>query len=64
MLLTPVVHLDLRISPRIFEKIQNYPNVIHDKKPEKKKKSRDTVPLKVVSNEKGGDGGDKEGGEI
>jgi hypothetical protein len=26
--LTPVVHLDLRISPRIFEKIQNDPNVI------------------------------------
>jgi hypothetical protein len=25
--LTPVVHLDLRISPRIFEKIQNDPNV-------------------------------------
>ncbi len=26
--LTLVVHLDLRISPRIFEKIQNDPNVI------------------------------------
>ncbi len=26
--LTPVVHLDLRISPRIFEKIQNDPNFI------------------------------------
>jgi hypothetical protein len=26
--LTPVVHLDLRISPRIFEKIRNDPNVI------------------------------------
>jgi hypothetical protein len=26
--LTPVVHLDLRISPRIFEKILNDPNVI------------------------------------
>jgi hypothetical protein len=26
--LTPVVHLDLRISPRIFEKIRNYPSVI------------------------------------
>jgi hypothetical protein len=25
--LPPVVHLDLRISPRIFEKIRNYPNV-------------------------------------
>jgi hypothetical protein len=28
MLLTLVVHLDLRISPRIFEKIRNDPNVI------------------------------------
>ncbi len=28
VLLTPVVHLDLRISLRIFEKILNYPNVI------------------------------------
>jgi hypothetical protein len=26
--LTPVVYLDLRISPRIFEKIRNDPNVI------------------------------------
>jgi hypothetical protein len=26
--LTPVVHLDLRISPRIFEKIRNDSNVI------------------------------------
>ncbi len=26
--LTPVVHLDFRISPRIFEKIRNDPNVI------------------------------------
>ncbi len=26
--LTPVVHLYLRISPQIFEKIQNDPNVI------------------------------------
>jgi hypothetical protein len=26
--LTLVVHLDLRISPRIFDKIQNDPNVI------------------------------------
>jgi hypothetical protein len=26
--LTPVVHLELRISPRIFEKIRNVPNVI------------------------------------
>ncbi len=28
VLLTPVVHIDLRISPRIFEKIRNDPNVI------------------------------------
>jgi hypothetical protein len=26
--LIPVVHLDLRISPRIFEKIRNGPNAI------------------------------------
>ncbi len=26
--LTPVVHLDLRISPRVFEKNRNDPNVI------------------------------------
>jgi hypothetical protein len=26
--LTPVVHFDLRISPRIFEKIRNIPNGI------------------------------------
>jgi hypothetical protein len=26
--LTPVVHLDLQISPRIFEKIRNDPNII------------------------------------
>jgi hypothetical protein len=26
--LTPVVQFDLRISPRIFEKIRNAPNVI------------------------------------
>ncbi len=49
--LTPVVHLDLRISTRIFVKILNDPNVIiigmgeyiHEKNI--KKKSRDTVPL-------------------
>jgi hypothetical protein len=28
VLLIPVVHLDLRISPRIFEKIRNGPNGI------------------------------------
>jgi hypothetical protein len=26
--MTPLVHLDLRITPQIFEKIQNDPNVI------------------------------------
>jgi hypothetical protein len=39
---TPVVHLKLRISPRIFEKIRNGPDgilwgwgeLIHEKKPE------------------------------
>jgi hypothetical protein len=52
--LIPVVHLDLRISPRIFEKFRNDPNVIFrglgeddsSKKPEAKK-SRDTIPLNV-----------------
>jgi hypothetical protein len=51
--LTPVVHLDLRISPRIFEKIRNDPNVIfrglgkviHEKT--RSKKSCDTGPLNV-----------------
>ncbi len=44
---TPGVHLDLRISPRIFEKIWNDPNVIIRGLGEKtwSKKSRDTVPL-------------------
>jgi hypothetical protein len=52
--LTPVVYLDLRISPRIFEKIRNDPNVtvlsgawgkvVHEKN--LKQKSRDTVPLR------------------
>ncbi len=28
VLTTPVLHLDLRISPQIFEKIRNGPNVI------------------------------------
>ncbi len=50
---TPVVNLELQISPRILEKIRNSPNGIlwgwgetdSWKKPEAKK-SRDTVPLK------------------
>ena len=50
---TPVVNLELRISPRIFEKIRNGPNrtlwgwgkLIHKKT--SSKKSRDTVPLRI-----------------
>ncbi len=49
--LTPVANLELRISPRIFEKIRNDPNgilrgmgeLIHEKN--RSRKSRDTVPL-------------------
>jgi hypothetical protein len=49
--LIPVVHLDLRISSRIFERIPHDPNVIfrgmgkksHEKK-KRSKKSRDSVP--------------------
>ncbi len=48
---TPVVHLELRISPQIFKKIRNGPNVIlrglgkliHEKN--RSRKSPDTVPL-------------------
>ncbi len=49
--LTSVVHLDLRISPRIFEKIRNDPIVIirglgeGDSWKKPSKKSRDAVPL-------------------
>jgi hypothetical protein len=50
--LIPVVHLDLRISPQIFKKIQNDPNVIFrglekgdSWKKTWSKKSRDSVPL-------------------
>jgi hypothetical protein len=54
--LPPVAHLDLRISPQIFEKIQNGPNgilwargkLIHEKT--RSKKSCDTVPLKRCNN--------------
>jgi hypothetical protein len=53
--LIPGVHLDLRLSPWIFEKIQNGPNVIlwgwgkliHEKTGSKK--SRDTVPLRNIN---------------
>jgi hypothetical protein len=49
--LIPVMHLDLRISPRIFGKIRNGPNVIFRGLEEiiyekRSKKCRDTVPLK------------------
>ncbi len=51
---TPVVHLELRISPRIFEKIQNGPNGIlrglgeTDSWKNQKSKSHDTVPLNLI----------------
>jgi hypothetical protein len=50
--LPPVANLELRISPRIFEKIRNGPNGIirglgetGSIKKTRSKKSRDTVPL-------------------
>jgi hypothetical protein len=51
---TPVVHLELRIPPRIFEKIRNGPNdilrglgkLIHEKT--RSRKSRDTVTLRSM----------------
>ncbi len=50
--LTPVANLELRISPRIFEKIRNRPKWYNQrlggywfKKKTRGKKSRDTVPL-------------------
>jgi hypothetical protein len=43
--LTPLANLELRISPQIFEKIQNDPNGIIKKKT-RSKKSCDTVPLR------------------
>ncbi len=55
--LPPVVHLDLRKSLRIFEKIRNDPNVIFSlqglggrwfMKKTWSKKSRDTVPLSIT----------------
>jgi hypothetical protein len=51
--LTPVVHLDLQISPRIFDKIWNNPNVISrglredDSWKNPNKKSRGNVPLNI-----------------
>ncbi len=54
--LIPVVHLDLRISPRIFEKIRNDPTVIFRSlweddswKKTWSKKSSDTFPLRTTS---------------
>ncbi len=55
--LIPVVHLDLPISPRIFEKTRNDPNVIFRAwgkmifEINLKQKSCDTVPLKGLSHE-------------
>ncbi len=53
--LTPVANLELRISPRIFEKIRNVPNGIigglgetGSRKKTRSKKSRDTVPLNCL----------------
>ncbi len=52
--LIPVVHLDLRKSPRIFEKIRNDPNFIirgmgeDDLWKTWSKKSRDTLPLSFL----------------
>ncbi len=53
---TPVVHLELRISPQIFKKIRNSPIGIIRGLGETdlwSKKSRDTVPLKFLEIEKG-----------
>jgi hypothetical protein len=55
--LTPVVHLHLRISPQIFEKIWNYPIIIFEvleeddswKKPEAKKISFSFIDCKAFS---------------
>ncbi len=56
--LIPMVHLDLQISPRIFEKTRNKPNAIfkglrgrwfHEKKPEAKNLvTLSTVPVKRI----------------
>jgi hypothetical protein len=52
---TPVANLELRISPRIFEKIRNDPNGIlrslgetDSGKKTRSRKSRDTVPLNII----------------
>ncbi len=52
---TPVVHLDLPISPWVFKQIWNYPNVIfrdlgeYDSWKNWSKKSRDTVSLNYLN---------------
>jgi hypothetical protein len=53
--LTPVANLELRISPRIFEKIRNGPKWYNQrlggnwfKKKTRNKKSLDTVPLRGI----------------
>jgi hypothetical protein len=53
---TPVVHLELRISPRIIEKFETvlmvysgaWGKLIHEKT--RSRKSRDTIPLKNWKN--------------
>jgi hypothetical protein len=57
--LTPVANLELRISPRTFEKIRNGPNgkikglgETGSRKKNRSKKSRDTVPLNGSSSAK------------
>ncbi len=47
--LTPVANLELRISPRIFEKIRNDPNgILRGLGETDSWKSRDTVPLEEM----------------
>jgi hypothetical protein len=50
---TPVVHLELRISPKIFEKIRSGPNGIirglGETEKTRSRKSHGTVPLTEVS---------------
>jgi hypothetical protein len=47
MLLIPVVHLDLRISPRIFEKILNGFNKIEETDSWKKPEAKNLVTLSL-----------------
>ncbi len=51
--LTPVVHLELRISPRIFEKSLIGPNgILRGFKKTRSRKSRGTVPLSWTQTDK------------